>query len=451
MARTDPEAVWGWQGWALNVMGRGATLPEIESYLRGFHAGAPAGNFFVIDMGVHATPGQWQQFHFGDIPFIWTALEDFGGTLSLKGNLGALDTTLPWAALAANATGFWGVGASPEGLDQNPVVYEILAGASLLQSPVTDRTSALLTRAHRRYGLVEVDANVSRAWESLSASSYSVDLGVSDETGVGLLSPSPDPIFWNDRTSQPTPLTCKLWDAWGALLDAGLAAPSSGLDVRGEPFIYDLTDVGREVLSRLSTPLALAFQSELHAGSIDTAALRASALAYSGLLRAMDALLGADGAFLLGPWLDSAREWGTGGFYDCKESIRGENISCADFYEWNARSQLTTWYPPLSPSGEGGLIPRDGDYARKQWSGLCSGFYATRVDALLAVGLNYNGSSAPSAAINQALATHAWDWVTSTAPYPSTPMGDPIELGLTTRQRYAEKFASCTAAQIIPS
>jgi hypothetical protein len=437
IARTDRAAVWGWQGWALNVMGRDATLPEIESYLRGFFVGAPQNKFFVIDMDEHGTPAQWSTFNFGDIPFIWTALEDFGGTLSIKGNLSSLDQELPWAAIAANATGLWGVGATPEGLDQNPAVYELLADASFLESPVADRTAALIARAHRRYGLSHIDENVSLAWTALSASSYSINLGVADETGVGLLSPSRDPLFWTND-SLPTPLLCKLWDAWGSLLGAGSMAPSTGLDATGEPFIYDVTDIGREVLSRVSTPLALAFQSNLYADKIDAALLQASAAAYAGLLRAMDALLGADAGFLLGPWLESARQWGQGAD-DCKESIRG-SISCADFYEWNARAQLTTWYPPLNRSS---LIARDGDYARKQWSGLVAGYYATRVDALLAVGLNHTGGSVPLSAIDEALAAHAWDWVTSTGPYPTTPEGDPVVLGLITRQRYAGEFVNC--------
>lgn len=437
IARTDRAAVWGWQGWALNVLGRGSSTGEIESYLRGFVAGAPADKFFVVDMDEHGSPAQWKTFGFADVPFIWTALEDFGGTQSLKGNLSLLDSVLPWAAVTENSTGLWGVGASPEGLDQNPVVYELLAQASFLAAPVADRTAALVERAHRRYGLTQIDSNVSAAWTALSASSYSIDLGVSDETGVGLLDPDADPLFWSNRT-RPTALMCNVWGAWGALLAAGQAAPASGLDVRGEPFVYDLTDVGREVLSRLSTSFALNFRDALYATEIDATLLSDAANSYAGLLRALDAILGADAAFLTGTWIGTARAWGAGA-NDCGESIRG-NISCADFYEWNARAQLTTWYPPLNRSA---MIGRDSDYARKQWSGLVAGYYATRVDTLLAVGLNFTGARVPPAAITDALAAHAWDFVTSTAQMPVEPAGDPVVLGLITREKYAGDFVEC--------
>ena len=50
-----------------------------------------------------------------------------------------------------------------------------------------------------------------------------------------------------------------------------------------------------------------------------------------------------------------------------------------DFFEWNARAQLTTWYPTLAPSYLGsGLSPKCNDYARKQWAGLVAGYYAAR-------------------------------------------------------------------------
>lgn len=440
IARTDRAAVWGWQGWALNVLGGGASLAEIESYLRGFAASAPSDHFFVIDMDEHGTPAQWKTFDFPDVPFVWTALEDFGGTQSLKGNLSLLDSTLPWAALAANATGLWGVGASPEGLDQNPVVYELLAEASFLDAPVTDRTAALVARAHRRYGLTQTDANVVAAWAALSASSYTIDLAVSDQTGVGLLEPYADPHFWVNRT-HPTTLLCAVYDAWGSLLAAGQASTSSGLDVRGEPFVYDLTDTGREVLSHVATVLALNFYDALTSASIDATALANAAAAYSGLLLTLDALLGADSAFLLGTWIASARAWGDGAT-DCGESIRGD-ISCADFFEWNARAQLSTWYPPLNRTT---MIARDSDYARKQWAGLVSGYYATRVDALLDVGLNHTGARVPPAAIADALAAHAWDFVTSTAPFPVAPAGDPVVLGLSAREKVAPEFAGCVGA-----
>ena len=52
-------------------------------------------------------------------------------------------------------------------------------------------------------------------------------------------------------------------------------------------------------------------------------------------------------AFMLGPWLASARKLG-GSATDCVDTqIEGDIGHCSDFMEWNARAQLTTWYPVI--------------------------------------------------------------------------------------------------------
>ena len=132
---------------------------------------------------------------------------------------------------------------------------------------------------------------------------------------------------------------------------------------------------GGALPAQLTPPLAAAFARTTRAAAIATA-VREAGGAYVALLRALDTLLSTDAAFLLGPWLASARSWGintTSGepFDDCGESIRGRNISCADFYEWNARAQLTTWLPPTSAAPVIGKKATEiNDYARKHWAGL---------------------------------------------------------------------------------
>ena len=85
------------------------------------------------------------------------------------------------------------------------------------------------------------------------------------------------------------------------------------------------------------------------------------------------------------PWLASARRLG-GSATDCTHTqVAGDIGDCANFMEWNARSQLTTWYPVLGSASaprvqQGG---RDHDYARKQWSGLLRDVYLPRAELFL--------------------------------------------------------------------
>ena len=104
-------------------------------------------------------------------------------------------------------------------------------------------------------------------------------------------------------------------------------------------------------------PVSLNFSAALHLTGRSNASLSLSApriketgSLYTALLRDLDQLLATDPAFLLGSWLAEARKLG-GNATDCTDTVLGDKLSkCADFMEWNARAQLTTWHPVDSPS-----------------------------------------------------------------------------------------------------
>ena len=61
---------------------------------------------------------------------------------------------------------------------------------------------------------------------------------------------------------------------------------------------------------------------------------------------------------------------GTAGVEDCTEGVGAAAwptiTSCVKFYEWNSRTQLTTW----NPTAKGQPIPSGPvDYASKHWCG----------------------------------------------------------------------------------
>jgi alpha-N-acetylglucosaminidase len=79
------------------------------------------------------------------------------------------------------------------------------------------------------------------------------------------------------------------------------------------------------------------------------------------LLDSLDRLLNAaHPAFHLSTWLDAART-------SASTAVAG-NASAAEFYNYDARNQLTLW----GPDGE------ISDYASKQWAGLVGGYYMPR-------------------------------------------------------------------------
>merc|ERR1712217_260514 len=171
----------------------------------------------------------------------------------------------------------------------------------------------------------------------------------------------------------PAPLLCKTFVAWSKLVTA-----ASKLSVSREPFHYDLVNLGRDVLARLSTSISKRFYDAIFPsnGSIpDTNNVVTTGSLYLELLGDLDDLVKTDSAFLLGPWISMARNLAKE-TSDCNATGIPKITSCEDFYEWNARVQLTTW----NPTKEGAARIPDGpiDYAAKHWSGLINDYYKER-------------------------------------------------------------------------
>lgn len=433
--RTDPRAVWSFQGFAVESWEEDS---RHASWLKGFVEAVPAGRLSVIDMDY--TYGEWTKWNgsaFFGAPFIWTALHNFGGTDGIRGNLSRV-SDMPFAAREAGSA-IWGTGFTPEGIDQNPAYYEQLLDQPWRTSRLPSMRDALITRAHRRYGLHTFSAAVAFAWGSLADSMYARDVSVQDTTGVAHL-PGTRVGDWIER-HLPTQDMCKTFDAWSALVTAALQ-----VDAHLEPFRYDLVDTGRDVLARLSTPLSQNFtDAALPLGEHPPNAhqVASAGAVYIELLSDLDDLVGTDAAFLLGSWVSMARGLGVNST-DCNVPGIPSITSCADFYEWNARVQLTTWNPTMS--GASRVPSGPVDYAAKHWNGLIRDFYKTRAMRLshLAAEAAIQQLPVSTVAVERMKAQVAFEFQTDFGTkYAALPSGDAVELSRRMLAKYRHFFSTC--------
>jgi hypothetical protein len=163
-------------------------------------------------------------------------------------------------------------------LDQNPAYYELLQEAAFKTGSEQNITEWLVKRAHRRYfGRTgssgddgAFDAHVAAAWGELARSGYANNAPVHDGYGVGLMPAhgAPDWMGFESDARTPKPALCAEWRAWGDLLAAAprVATP------RPLTYVYDLVDLGREVLAQLTIPVSQNFSAVLHtsAGKVGT-------------------------------------------------------------------------------------------------------------------------------------------------------------------------------------
>merc|ERR1712086_1168454 len=176
------------------------------------------------------------------------------------------------------------------GIDQNPAYYDFLIEQPWRSERVPSIAAELSDRAHRRYGLIEFVPEVQTAWNMLADSMYAQDVSVQDGTGVAHL-PGKLSADWSADWVKPSPDLCKTFNAWSQLLRAAPAVP-----VVHEPFRYDLVNLGRDVLARLSTPMSQRFNDAMFpkTGKPDLQNVTTQGEIYIVLLRDLDKLVGTD-------------------------------------------------------------------------------------------------------------------------------------------------------------
>ncbi len=175
--------------------------------------------------------------------------------------------------------------------------------------------------------------------------------------------------------------------------------------------------MARQVLSNHAATLHLDIR-EAHQAK-DTQAFSKASARFLDLIRDLDELLATHPDFLLGRWLEDAKRWGTN---DAEQKI----------YQWNARRVLTLW-------GQGPAID---DYARKEWSGMLSGYYLKRWQWYLrevSESLK-NEQSFDDAQFSRKLRQWMVEWSDGQETYPTEPSGDSVAVARRLWKKYREAF-----------
>lgn len=87
----------------------------------------PQGRLVLLDLFADEHPVWTRTSALYGHPFIWCMLHNFGGNSAMYGALPAVAEGVS-SALKAAPDNLVGVGMAPEGIEQNPAVYEFMAG-----------------------------------------------------------------------------------------------------------------------------------------------------------------------------------------------------------------------------------------------------------------------------------------------------------------------------------
>lgn len=337
LRRHTPDAVWVLQGWNEN--------PRTEALEALKH-----GDCIVLDLFSEARP-RWRDGYCGR-DMIWCMLHNFGGRTGMHGRLSKVMDGW-FDAVEAFPETMVGIGATPEGIGTNPVLYD-----ALFELPWMDRSecSGWLDRyVLARYGTS--DKSLTRAWHKIAASALACPTGqegtsepiVCARPGWGLKSVSrwsTAEIYYDVR---------ELRDAAGLFLDARPGCSDNA------NYRHDLIDLVRQTLTDSTLFLLRNVETAYRSGNMT--AFRSGYESFLGMIKDIDALLSTEPFFHVNGWIESARNV-------CDEMAAATDAD-RDWMEWNARTLITVWGDRLSAR-------RLHDYSNREWGGMLSSFYLPR-------------------------------------------------------------------------
>ena len=302
---------------------------------------------------------KWRTNYYDTCPYIYCMLHNFGGRSGLHGRL---ETTMDgyFQALAKN-NNCQGIGATPEGTETNPILYDMLF--ELPWMDVNNRPTAdewLEDYAYARYGVDNVTAP--KALEALKNLKKSVwDCKVNQQgTSEAVILARPN---WTIKSVSSWSTSEIYWDTQDVLQAADelyvikdIVTANGGQDGIAN-YNYDFIDVVRQAMVDYAAELLPLINA---ARGNDAEYTRLYQL-YLQLMLDLDEMLSYDENFKLERWTSLAR--------NIADEVGGTTKNDRNWLEWNARTQVTVW-----SKGNTDLH----DYSNRCWAGLIKDFHYKR-------------------------------------------------------------------------
>lgn len=340
MQEASNGAVWVIQGWQGN--------PRKECL-----AAVPRGGLLVLDLFADGEP-YWQN-GFGGHDFVYCMLHNFGGRTGVHGRLKSTIKGYQ-EALARRPEALRGIGATPEGIETNPVLYD-----ALFELPWTTIDSIpvwLHDYALARYGLT--NDTIDEAWRLIEESALNCE---TRQQGTS------EPVVCARPALQVKSVST--WSTSDIYYNTGKVRRAAALLLsqrdklaHNENYRYDVVDLVRQSLTDEAYRL-LGMADEASRSGTQSQPFASASDAFLNIVADLDKLLSTHPAFMLGTWTAEARR--------AAESESGTTPADADWAEQNARTLITTWGTERA-ANTGGLR----DYSNREWGGLLRTFYLPR-------------------------------------------------------------------------
>lgn len=394
MKAANPKAVWVVQAW------QACPHPEMIRHLRN-------GDMLVLDLYSESRP-QWgdpestwyRKNGFDGHNWAFCMLLNYGGNVGMYGKLQHVIDEYYKARESRFARTMKGVGLTMEGIENNPVMYELVMELPWRQQRFGS-DGWLQNYLTARYGGVR-NEKIAEAWRLLARSVYgcpadNVEQGCHESVLCARPSLTAYQVSsWSEMTDY--------YDPDDIIRAARLLVEASHEIKANDNFRYDLVDVMRQAIAEQARLVYDEVVAAYKAKDCETFGLCSKR--FLDILLQQDRLLSSMPDFMVGRWIAQARALGT-------------TVTESDHYEWNARTQITVW-GNRQAAEQGGLW----EYAHKEWSGVLRDFYFPRWKAYFdALSATFDGHPMPT------FDFYAMDekWTLQHNEYPSVAQGDAVE------------------------
>lgn len=327
----DSESVWVMQAWTMR---------------KHIVKAVPKNRLLILDLNSEKTP---QNDNCWGYPVVSGMLHDFGGKNSMQGKL-KQHSENAYFKLKNGGANVVGSGMFMEGIEQNPVVYD-LQFELLTTAKAIDLDKWLDKYILRRYG--KFDKTLRKAWEILLETCYRSD-GYEENAVGSVVASRPQMI----PTQAGPCCKNKLYydtDKFEKAVELYLSVSEDFKESDG--YQYDLCDLTRQAMSNRFHKEQIKFADAYKKKNIS--AVEEIAKKQLSLLADMDTLLSHRKEFCFSRWINDCHNLAT----DEKEKR---------YFDMNARTLLTSWGDIRSTTWS--LY----DYAWREWSGLIKEYYYKR-------------------------------------------------------------------------
>ncbi len=340
MKEHDEQAVWFFQGWQQN--------PRREMLAALDKSDLLVGNLLADTNGESGD-------NFGDSPWLYCNVNNFGAQHVMRGSL-KRTLTKPHEYAEQEDCTMVGVGYMPEGVENDEVFFDIFGRIAMEKRAPTFK-KYIPDFLQRRYG--KTNENLIAAWTILAEKVYLADSSVYPMESVFCARPSLEVdrvSTWGMGCSRDAFEKTDILKAVRLLFTAYEDCKAS------ESYRFDLVDILRQCNAMAGWKYAYAFLDAYKAG--DKESFSTNAAVFFELFKLQEKLVSSDRHFLLGKWLEKARE-------------SGRNEYERRWLEFYARVQITLWSDERS-----GYFH---EYAAKEWQGMLADFYLPRWEAFVSM------------------------------------------------------------------